>query len=287
MGDTAPSEPDPAQSWETDRAARWLAMADRLEAQLVPVDDVLFDAAAIEPGMVVLDVGCGRGVTTRRAAREVGPDGRVTAVDISEALIASAQALAPADAPIEWIVADAQRADLPVDRYDLVMSRFGVMFFDDLVEAFDRLRRATKPGGRLCLAVWQSRDRSEVMQRPIDVTVEAARSLGHVVEPVSPTAEAFGFGDLEVVRQVLGDAGWSGVRLAPHTLPMHLCGPGTVAEVVDASLAYGQVQRLLADAPDSVVASVRAALIDDLAHSHDGVGVQMGGAVAVVSAIRA
>jgi SAM-dependent methyltransferase len=286
MGDPASSSPGAAESWEAERAARWLAAADRLEAQIEPVTDVLFDAAAIEPGMHVLDVGCGRGVTTRRAAEEVGPRGRVTAVDISDDLIETARSLAPPDAPIEWIVADAQRTDLPVERYDLVLSRFGVMFFDDPVEAFRRMFLATRWGGRLCVAVWQPRDRSAVMQRPIDVSVEAAASLGHVIEPVGPTAEAFGLGEVEIVREVLADAGWSDVHLVPHTIPMHLCGPGTVAEVVDATLAYGQVQRLLSDAPAPVIAAVRSALTDDLSSFHDGVGVQLDGAIAIVTAAR-
>ena len=91
--------------WDDVRVARWLGKIDALEAELQPVSDALFDAAALAPGMAVLDVGCGAGSTTRRAAEAVAPDGRVTGVDIAPAMIAEA-ARQEAGTAIEWVVAD-------------------------------------------------------------------------------------------------------------------------------------------------------------------------------------
>ena len=143
--------------WAGARAQAWASMADRLEAQIEPVSDLLFAAAQPVAGERVLDVGCGRGSTTQLAAGAVGPAGEVVGLDVAANLIEEAERLAPDDAAIRWMVADAQRAELPPEHFDLVLSRFGVMFFDDPTAAFANLAGATAPGGRLCVAVWQTR----------------------------------------------------------------------------------------------------------------------------------
>jgi len=97
------------QAWRSGAAASWGDHADRLEAMIEPVLVLLFEAAALELGEAVLDLGCGRGVTTHEAARRVGSGGRVVAVDVAANLIETARAvpLSPGAAPIEWIVDDA------------------------------------------------------------------------------------------------------------------------------------------------------------------------------------
>src|SRR5215470_13253938 len=93
------------KAWDDDRAVRWLARAAGLERQLAPVDDVLFAAGALRPGERVLDVGCGTGPATRRAAREVGTAGRAVGLDISARLLAEAAAQPNEDsaACLEWV----------------------------------------------------------------------------------------------------------------------------------------------------------------------------------------
>ena len=130
----------------------------------------------------MLDVGCGRGATTRRAAEAVGPTREVLGLDVSDTLIDEAGRLAPEDLAIRWMVSDAQRAELPPGHFDLVLSHFGVMFFDDPRVAFANLLAATAPGGRLCVAVRQTRDRSEILQRPLDVALEVAGRHGVSLE---------------------------------------------------------------------------------------------------------
>jgi SAM-dependent methyltransferase len=272
--------------WVSETGKRWAAAADQLEAQLVPVGDLLDAAAAIRPGEIVLDVGCGRGASTRQAAARAGHSGAVTGIDVAANLIDEATAVAHDGAPIDWIVGDAQTYPLEPERHDVVISRFGTMFFADAVEAFTNIRRASVDGGRLCSAVWQRRDCSELMQRPIDVALSAAAGLGFALDLPAADSGPFSFGDPDFVRQMLDTAGWTAVTFTPHELEMYAGGRGSVEQTVETSMGVGALRAALADAPDEVVDAVRAAIIADLAPLHDGVGVKMGGAVAIIEASR-
>ena len=156
MTDARPPEPVAgftAADWAGDSAKRWASQADRLEAQLIPVSEVLFRAARLRAGEHVLDVGCGRGATTLEAARMVGRDGAVTGIDIAATLIDEARQFGAATPNVEFVIADAQRHDFDRAHFDVAISRFGVMFFDDAVAAFSKLRAAMRPGGRFVGAV--------------------------------------------------------------------------------------------------------------------------------------
>src|SRR5262245_38950827 len=164
------SEPTSPDAWPDDRAERWVRMADRLERQLAPVGDRLFRAAELERGERVLDVGCGTGPTTRRAAALVGRDGSVTGVDISPEMLAAArraEALGEDAAPIQWVVADAANWDPGPARFDVVISECGVMFFSDPSVAFANLARVTHEDGRFCAAAWAERTRSPLFELPL------------------------------------------------------------------------------------------------------------------------
>jgi SAM-dependent methyltransferase len=272
--------------WAGERAQAWASVADRLEAQIEAVSDLLFAAARPVAGERVLDVGCGRGSTTRRASHAVGPAGEVVGIDVAANLIEEAGRI-PHDGPaIRWMVADAQRAELSPAHFDLVISRFGVMFFDDPTVAFANLAAAAAPTGRLCVAVWQTRDRSEILQRPLDVAVRIAGQHGFKLEVPPPDSGPCAYGDPAVMAEILAGAGWSDVRFVPHVLDMYAGGPGSVAEAVEIGLTIGPLQLALAEAPAEVVDAIRAALTTDLAGSYDGVGVKLEGAVAIVTATR-
>src|SRR4051812_19646648 len=169
-------EKDQASHWDGDRVARWLRQAAGVEGQLAPVSDVLFAAARLQPGESVLDVGCGTGPTTYAAAAAVGPTGHVCGLDISGEMLAAAASAPPADAdpaasaPIEWLEADPVAWSPPGPDRDVVLSRFGVMFFSDPAAAFANLARATRAGGRLAFACWQRRDESDLFRVPFEAT---------------------------------------------------------------------------------------------------------------------
>jgi SAM-dependent methyltransferase len=273
-----------AGDWAADNGRRWGAVADRVEAQLEPVADVLFEYTSLQPGDRVLDVGCGRGVTTRRAAIDVDPGGSVTGVDVAENLLDDAREIPAEGVAIAWRLGDAQRDVLAPDHHDAIISRFGVMFFDDPVAAFANLARTTRVDGRLVIAVWQPRDRSEIFRRPFEIAVDAAQRAGFDIDDGDSGAGAFSFGDPDVVHETLEAAGWVDVSIRPREVDMYYCGPGTVEEITEAGLSFGPLFRALAEAPAGASAAVRAALEAEFRARHDGVGVKMSGAIAIVTA---
>jgi SAM-dependent methyltransferase len=290
MADQGPTSDTPGLSsagWKGEGSRRWLAHADQLEAMLAPVDDVLLPAAHFEPDAIVLDVGCGRGSTTRAAAAMVGPTGHVTGVDISPTVIAEA-ATAPAppgSAPISWISADAAAHAFTPSHHHVVISRFGVLFFEDPVAGFANLRRTTRPDGRLVVAVWQPRDASEFPSLAIDVAVRVAAHHGHQLRPDPPDAGPFAYGSAPYITGLLHQAGWYDVELTAHEIDLYVGGPGTTpAQAVTIGRACGPLAVLLADAPPEISDAVADSLTGELATRWDGTGIPLEAAIAIVTA---
>jgi SAM-dependent methyltransferase len=182
---------------------RWKGASGKAWAELQAVTDEVM--AGLVPPLVeglsgsVLDVGCGTGATTVAAAETAD---RVVGTDISEPMIGAARQREPS---LEFVVADAETHRF--DHFDWVISRFGVMFFDDPVAAFTNLRRA---GDNLRCIVWRGEH-----ENPFMTTAERAAASLIEIPPRDPHAGQFAFGDPERVRKILEQAGWNGVVLDP------------------------------------------------------------------------
>src|SRR5690242_14492146 len=140
---------DTSQSKISEQMAHWNGAGGRawvesqclLDQMLQPFEDLLVDAVAAEAPARVLDVGCGNGSTTLAIARRLGRQCRCTGIDISEPMLGVARARAEQEpARPDFILADAQRYAFERGSFDAIVSRFGVMFFDDSVQAFANLR---------------------------------------------------------------------------------------------------------------------------------------------------
>lgn len=198
------------QNW-TQGAAGWVENEQIFDFTYQPVTAAVVAAAALAPGQRVLDIGCGTG-TLLLAAIDVGavPVG----VDISPVMVAAASARVP-DATVG--IADAQTDDLlaiaPGPTFDRVISRYGVMFFDDPTAAFTNIRSACTPGARLSFACWR-----EVSENPT-FTLGTTTLLDLMTDPPpTPGPRAPGpmaFAEPSYVHEFLGAAGWSDVDVAP------------------------------------------------------------------------
>jgi SAM-dependent methyltransferase len=254
----------PEQLWTAERVARWRVQVAGLE----PVSEVLFAAAALRPGERVLDVGCGTGPTTRRAALEVGPGGLVVGLDISPDMLAVAVAQPEQDgaAPLRWVTTDAAAWRPEPVAFDVVLSRFGVMFFADPAAAFARLATAARPSGRLAAVVWRRRDESELFAVPLHAALDRLRRRGTTVDVPPDDEGAFSLHDPAAVTALLTGAGWSGVTCTPHQLQLPLCGGMAPPLVAAAILDSGPVGRVTAqldnDDRAAVATAITAALSD-------------------------
>lgn len=251
--------------WNEGAAPAWTAHEDALDAQLAPLGTRALERAALRGGEHVLDVGCGCGATTLELAAAVGPAGRVVAVDVSRPMLARAEQRARASGVhdrIEFRIDDAQTAAFAAGTFDVVFSRFGVMFFDDPVAAFANLRGALREGGRLAFVCWQPRDQNPWMFAP------ALAAAQHVQFPAPPPPDApgpFAFGDAERVRGILADAGFADIAFEPVNEKMRLAGDG-VDEALALFLAIGPVGAVLREVQPTeeqrakVIAAVRGVL---------------------------
>jgi SAM-dependent methyltransferase len=291
MTDAATPHEPPTRAfvWAGATGSAWLANADRLESQLRPVNGPLFAAAALRAGETVIDVGCGRGVTSRIAARHVGPLGHVIGVDIAPDLVAAARAAADDEGltNLDWVTADAQRHMFAPDAADVVLSRFGVMFFEDPTTAFANLCAAVRRGGRLIMAVWLPRDRSPLHGRVLDVAVARAAELGVqlTLDPVDGGLSIFGVE--EWVLPVLEAAGWTQVCFRPIRASVYVAGEGaSPREAVATRMAVGPLAALLSDVDATTRAQIAETIEADLASRWDGRGVRLDAGFAIITAER-
>jgi ubiquinone/menaquinone biosynthesis C-methylase UbiE len=271
-------------SWNGDSGERWVASADERDRVLAPVGEVLIAVAAPSTGAGVLDIGCGCGATTLAAAAHVGDAGSATGIDLSRPMLdlARRRATSASATNTSFIHGDAQTHPFASGSADLVISRFGTMFFSDPEAAFANIATALRPGGRICLATWQPLMANEWL------TVPGAALLRHTEPPTVHSDEPGMFGQSEPDRVIktLHAAGFAGVAIEATEITLTL--GASLDDAVDYLVASGPGRALLETIPEGAaravaIADVRAALVDH----HDQSGVRLGGGVWMITATKA
>jgi ubiquinone/menaquinone biosynthesis C-methylase UbiE len=213
MEHTRQSHDEQVALWNGPAGHAWVETQALLDRVLKPFEDLLVEAVSAESGSRVLDVGCGTGTTTLATVRRVGAQGWCVGVDISEPMIAAARARAePESTPASFICADAQTHAFGPAGFDRIISRFGVMFFDDPVQAFANLRRASRDGAELHFVAWRS-----AAENPFMTTAErAAAPLLPNLPARRPDAPGqFAFADQQRVRRIMEASGWGDIDIRP------------------------------------------------------------------------
>jgi ubiquinone/menaquinone biosynthesis C-methylase UbiE len=188
------------------------------DAELRLQNELLRQSYGIEFNDQVLDIGCGTGQTTRDAAR-MARDGRVLGVDISERMLERARSLTAAAGlnNVTFELADAGTYPFPGAYFDVVISRFGTMFFQSPLAAFSNIARAMRPNGHLVMMVWQSQDRNEW-----SVEIQRALSADAKVPVGAPAGpDPFSLGDPPTTQRILEQAGFSEARFTEVHQPVY------------------------------------------------------------------
>lgn len=203
--------------WNGPAGKAWVDARPMMDAMFRPLQERLVAAVREHAARDVLDVGCGTGSTTMAIAEALPPGGTATGADISATMLDDATARASAaGSRARFVVADAQTHAFPDAMFDLVVSRFGVMFFEDPIAAFANLRRATRPGGQALLVAWRPAADNPYM-------TAAERAVAPLLPDLPPRKTSgpgqFAFGDADYVRDVLAGAGWHDVAVTPLDVP--------------------------------------------------------------------
>jgi SAM-dependent methyltransferase len=209
VGDTKPIDGGQKALWNGAAGQGWVEAQALTDRMFEPFQHLLVEAVAAVSNGAVLDVGCGTGRTTVAAARRLGPGSRCTGVDVSEPMIAAALArVEPDGTQVRFIRADAQVHPFEPGGVDTIMSRFGVMFFDDPVRAFVNLRRAGTDDAALRVVVWRSASDNPFMT----IAERAAAPLLPELPPRRPDGPGqFAFADDRRIRGILEESGWRDV----------------------------------------------------------------------------
>ena len=216
MEGNQPGPGDQEVLWNGPGGYAWVAAQPLLDQMLEPIQDLLMQEVRVRRPYSVLDIGCGTGSTTLAAERICAPDGSVTGLDISKPMLAAAKArAAQVYSQAQFILGNAQVHTFEQDCFDMIISRFGVMFFGDPIGAFSNIRRAGKPGACLCFAAWRSPE-----ENPFMTTAErAAAPLLDVPERRPDAPGQFAFANQERVATVLEQSGWTEVKIEAVDLP--------------------------------------------------------------------
>ena len=205
------------QEWNI-AAPGWQNRWQQAEPALQPVSDRMMELADIQPGQQVLDVATGIGEPAVTAARRVGPSGRVTAIDLSPQMLTFGRARATELGlhNIDFREMDAEALDLPERSFDIILSRFGLMFLPGLDAALKSMLKLLVPGGRLVAAVWGTPQKVPFARLPMEVMMRELQ----LPPPPPGMPGPFRLGDANYVEQLLTQAGFTHAHIEPMILAL-------------------------------------------------------------------
>lgn len=274
-----PLRPTQLEYWNSKVGEEWARQASHTDKMFAGLTQATFKALALKPGERVLDIGCGAGETTLTAAQQIGASGHAVGVDISKPLLELARARAKAITNINFIEADAGTTGIPGAPFDAAFSRFGVMFFDNPIAAFTRIRASLRPGGRLAFICWRGFKENLWASGPV-------RALAPMLPASLPPPDEslpgpMFFADPDKARSVLGRANWRDITI--DAWDGQLLIGATAAEAAAYLLKIGPSARAITE-HQLDRAKAEQLIVENLAKSQGPNGVSLAAACWIVRA---
>ncbi len=269
-----------AAFWNDEGGKMWTANMERTHKLLAPLSEQLLGRAAATMGETVLDVGCGGGPTTIKLAEQVGDGGKVVGIDVSEMILKVAKGQSGIPAHLSFKLCNAASADLGVGIYDLIFSRFGIMFFEDPKAAFKNIRKALKADGRFVALCWRTPPENPWIARPVAAAAEIL-SPGGKEKPDPRAPGPFAFADPDWVREILEASGFSGVNLEPLDMEMPM---GKMSDAVAYMMRMGPAAAEIASAAEEQRTAIATAIRGAFAEYDTGDGIMGPCATWIISA---
>ena len=267
--------------WNGPGGQHWTDRQQAQDTMLAPVSEILIDRAKARIGERIVDVGCGCGATTIAPAQQVGPTGHVFGIDISAPMLTRARQIAPAGLPVEFVLADATVYPFVSASFDLVVSRFGVMFFAQPALSFANLRRALRPSGRLAFACWREPRDNPWLLAPLQAAYKHVPKLPQL-GPEDPGP--FSFAAEQRVHRILGEAGFSDIAMEPCNLSLDVAVGRGLDAAVESALEIGPASRALQGQPSDLRAAAAKSIREALAPFAKGNTVPLAASIWIVTA---
>ncbi|SRR5579871_2463700 len=267
--------------WNGPTGQRWTDRQTVQDILLAPALQILIDRAQPKVGERILDVGCGCGATTIALAERVAPAGFVRGIDISEPMLARARQRAPTSLPLSFVLADATVYPFDPQDFDLLVSRFGVMFFAEPAVSFANLRRAMRPEGRVTFVCWR-----EPRENPW-MTIALQAVYQHVPKLPQPGPEdpgPFAFASDERVRRILSEAGYRDVAMERCDLSIDIANGRGLEGALETAMNSGPANRALEGHPPDVRIAATNSVRELLAPLVRGQSLALAGSIWVVTA---
>jgi SAM-dependent methyltransferase len=273
------------EHWNGATGYKWRDLQTALDATLAPLSEALLAAAAARPGERVIDIGCGCGDTTLALGRTVESTGRVFGVDVSRPMLARAEerraAFGDSLSHVTFHEVNAETIPLPGAPADLLVSRFGIMFFEDEARAFRALARALKPQGRAAFLVW-----GPPLENPwLTLPMQAIQPLLPPAPP--PPANAAGPFRLAAptrIEELMQIGGFANIEITRRAKPLRVGGGVPLEAATDFLLQLGPGAALLKEANDELKARARAVIREALAPFETPHGVTLESSTWIVTA---
>lgn len=252
------------QCWNEILTPKWIRFRHLLSGNGKIHSDLAMQRFDIQSGQGVLDIACGFGETTLELGRRVGPTGEVVGLDCTDAFldIANRERDEAGMDHVRYEVGDVTVHPLADSHYDVAFSRFGIMFVESSVRALRNVKRALKPGGKVCLVVWRKLAENPAWGAAKKIVLEFLPPPGDQAQTCGPGP--FSWGDEETDRAMLEASGFTDIEVFEQ-YDADMCVGRSVEEAIEYQILVGpsgEIVREAGEAGQRRLPEIRSALAE-------------------------